>query len=189
MRPLFGVFGAVGRWPDWQRFFDLSRHGLIWSVLALLICFPSLWLVMVGLETERANLAGTSVPEFRVLPFVAIIGLWLLSFPVTAGLVALLMNRTDTLLDWLTVRNWAVVWLCLALGLIFLLIIYAGVPTIIGYSALLAAYLGLLPIDIRLAQRAAGFPLMTAILVGCIIVSTGMMVMLAGLLQVIQPPA
>lgn len=185
MNTLYGIFGAVGRWSDWRRFFDLSKAGLIRSCFALLLCFPALWLVMVGLETERAVRAGTDVPDFSLLPFILIIGLWLLSFTLTSGLVALLMNRTDHMSDWWTVRNWALAWLCLALGLVFVGVVYLGVPTIIGYGALLAAYLGLLPIDIRLAQRVAGFPFMTAILVGCIIVSTGMMVMLAGLLQVI----
>ncbi|MEM9601026.1 MAG: hypothetical protein AAF926_08385 [Pseudomonadota bacterium] len=187
MKTLYGVFGAVGTWPDWQRFFDLTRAGLIRSCLALLICFPALWLVMVGLETERAQLAGVDTPDFQSRPFVVIVSLWLLSFPVTAGLIAIMMNRIDAYAPWVIVRNWALVWLCSVLGVVFLLVRYAGLPTIAGYGALLAAYLGLLPIDIRLAQRVGGFPLMTAILVGCIIVSTGMMVMLAGLLQVLQP--
>lgn len=187
MKTLYGVFGAVGRWPDWQRFFDVSQSGLIKSVLGLGLCFPSLWLVMVGLETERARIGGTDIPDFQLVPFLFIIGAWLLSFLLTSAMIAILMNRAEHLQTWWVVRHWAVVWLCLALGLVFLAVIYAGVPTIIGYGALLAAYLGLLPIDIRLAQRAAGFPFMTAILVGCVIVSTGMMVMLFGLLQVIQP--
>lgn len=187
MKPLLGVFGAVGSWPDWQRFFDRSQAGLIKSFLALIICFPALWLVMVGLETERASLAGTEPPDFSPVPFAIIIGLWLASFPVTSGVIALLMRRTDTLRLWWTSRNWAVAWLCLVLGLVFLAVRLTGLPTIAGYGTLLAAYLGLLPIDIRLAQRAGGFPLMTAILVGCIIVSTGMIVLLTGLLQVIQP--
>lgn len=188
MKSLYGVFGAVGRWSDWESFFDRSRTGLITSFLALVLCFPALWLVMVGLETERAQLAGTDVPDFRVVPFGLIIGLWLLSFPITSALIGLLMSRTDRLLLWWTARNWAVVWLCGALGLMFVAVVFLGFPPIIGYGALLAAYLGLLPIDIRLAQRAGGFPLSTAILIGCITVSTGMMVMLAGLLQLMSPP-
>ncbi|MEM7728141.1 MAG: hypothetical protein AAF311_02585 [Pseudomonadota bacterium] len=188
MRSLYGVFGAVGRWPDWARFFDASRAGLIRSFLALIVCFPALWLVMVGLETERARIAGASVPDFRVAPFLFVVGFWLASFPVTSGVIALMMGRTRSVSLWWTARNWAVAWLCIALGLVFIAVRFAGLPTIAGYGALLAAYLGLLPIDIRLAQRAGGFPLMTAILVGCIIVSTGMMVMLSGLLQIIQSP-
>jgi hypothetical protein len=105
-----------------------------------------------------------------------------------SALIAILMNRTARLPLWWTVRNWAVSWLCGVLGLIFLGVVFLGVPAIIGYGALLAAYLGLLPIDIRLAQRAGGFPLGTAILIGCVIVSAGMMVMLSGLLQVMSPP-
>lgn len=188
MKSLYGVFGAVGRWSDWQRFFNRSRAGVIRSFLALSLCFPALWLVMVGLESERASLAGTAVPDFQVAPFVLIISLWLLSFPVTSALTAVLMTRTERLPLWWTARNWAVTWLCLALGFVFVGVVYLELPTIIGSGALLAAYLGLLPIDIRLAQRAGGFPLGTAILIGCIIVSTGMMVMLTGLLQLMSPP-
>jgi hypothetical protein len=187
MKTLYGIFGAVGNWSDWQRFFDQSRAGVITSFVALLLCFPALWFVRVGLETERASLAETAAPDFQIGPFALIIGLWLLSFPVTSALVAVLMNRTDRLPLWWTARNWAVTWLCLALGLVFVSVIYFGAPPIVGYGALLAAYLGLLPIDIRLAQRAGGFPIGTAVLIGCVIVSTGMMVMLTGLLQVIQP--
>jgi hypothetical protein len=188
MKSLYGVFGAVGRWPNWQRFFDQTRAGMITSFFALGICFPALWCVMVGLETERAALAGTPVPDFKILPFVIIIGLWLASFPIMSALIAILMNRTAHLPLWWTARNWAVSWLCGVLGLIFLGVVFLGVPAIIGYGALLAAYLGLLPIDIRLAQRAGGFALGTAILIGCVIVSAGMMVMLSGLLQVMSPP-
>lgn len=189
MKSLYGVFGGVGNWSNWDQFFDASREGVIKSALALLICFPALWLVMVGLETERASLSGSALPDFQILPFIVIIGLWLGSFPVTSGIIALLMQRTETLPLWWVARNWAVAWLCLALGIVFLTIRFTGLPTIVGYGTLLAAYPGLLPIDIRLAQRAGRFPLMTAILVGCIIVSTGMIVLLTGLLQVIQPPA
>lgn len=187
MKTLYGVFGAVGQWSDWPRFFDHSRNGVIASFVALVLCFPALWLVMVGLETERAQLAGTPVPDFQVVPFVVIISLWLLTFPVTSALTAVLMSQTERLSLWWTVRNWAVVWLCLALGAVFVGVVFLGLPTIVGYGALLAAYLGLLPIDIRLAQRAGGFKLGTAVLIGCIIVSTGMMVMLTGLLQVMVP--
>lgn len=188
MKSLYGVFGAVGRWPDWHRYFDQTRAGLTASFLALGVCFPALWFVMVGLETERAVLAGTPVPDFQILPFVIIIGLWLVSFPVTSALIAILMGRTAQLPLWWTARNWSVSWLCLTLGLVFFSVAYFGLPAIVGYGALLAAYLGLLPIDIRLAQRAGGFPLGTAILIGCVIVSAGMMVMLSGLLQVMSPP-
>lgn len=188
MKSLYGVFGAVGRWSDWQRYFDQTRGGMIGSFFALCICFPALWFVMVGLETERAALAGTSVPDFQILPFVIIIGLWLVSFPVTSALIAILMGHTAHLSLWWTARNWAVSWLCLTLGLIFFGVAFLGLPAIVGYGALLAAYLGLLPIDIRLAQRAGGFPLGTSILIGCVIVSAGMMVMLSGLLQLMSPP-
>ena len=159
----------------------------MFAFMSLLACFPAFWLIMVGLETERAKLTGVDVPDFQLGPFVLIIGLWLLSFPVTSGLIAILMSRTDKLAEWWVVRNWALSWLCIALGIVFLGVVYLGVPMIVGYGALLAAYLGLLPIDIRLAQRVAGFPLGSAILVGCVVVSTGMMVMLASLLQVIAP--
>ncbi|MEL6686205.1 MAG: hypothetical protein AAFP97_01130, partial [Pseudomonadota bacterium] len=138
MTPLYGVFGAVGTWPDWDRFFDQSRNGLIKSSLALLICFPALWLVMVGLETERANLAGAQLPDFQIVPFVLIIGLWLASFPFTSGVIALLMQRVDRLQLWWIARNWAVAWLCLVLGVVFLAIRLTGLPTIVGYGTLLA---------------------------------------------------
>ena len=179
MRSLLGVFGAVGTWPEWERFFDLERGGLARSFAALLLCYPALWLVQSGIEMERARIAGTEPAQVSPLLLVVIVTIWLVSFTAVAGATAMLLGRTDRLALWFTARNWSLAWLCVALGAVFAGVRF-GLPFAVGNGALFAAYLGLLPIDIRLAQRAVGLPLGTAVLVACVIVSTSLLALLSG---------
>lgn len=183
---LYGVFGIVGRWPRWRPFFDLSKDGAVRSFLGLIICYPALWMVLRGIETERARLADAPSPDLSVPLFAVIITLWLGSFHLSSALIATLMGKTDALRDWWVVRNWALIWVSAALGLVFAATTL-GLPFIVANGALFAAYLGLLAIDIRIAQRAAGFPWGTAILVACVIVSTSMVVLLISILRILQP--
>ena len=187
MRSLYGVFGAVGTWADWERFFDRSPSGLPVSFAALAVVFPALWLVVQVHEAERAKQLNSFHYEVEPLTFALIIGAWLLSFVVTASLVALVLRRTERLRLWLTAHNWSVVLLACALWAVFALVRFTPLPFSVGSGALFAAYLGLLPIGIRLAQRAGGFPLMSAVLVGCVLVSTSMVVLLTGTLVALQP--
>ena len=191
MRTLLGVFGAVGRWPDWERFFARGTGGLLGSFGALVVCFPALWLVVTeslraGAPPDEPRLDSYVPPEPEPALFALIVALWLASFTVTATLIAVLMRRTERLRLWLIARNWAVAWLCLALGAVFALVRFTPLPFAVGSGALFAAYLGLLPVDIRLAQRAAGFAPMTAILAGCVVVSTSLVVLLTGVRLALQ---
>ena len=191
MRSLLGVFGAVGRWPDWERFFDVSQAGLYRSLAALLVCFPALWLVLTQTLDASAVQQGERLDSFvpptpDVGLFTGIVSAWLIVFVAVPFIIAVLMRRTERLTLWLVARHWALAWLCLALGVVFALAKVTPLPFVVANGALFAAYLGLLPIEIRLAQRAAGFPFMTAILVGCIIISTPLVVLMTGVLLVIQ---
>ena len=187
MNPLLGVFGAVGTWPDWERFFGRGPRSLALSFGALAAVFPALLLVARVQEAERARRLDAA--EIVVDPLVLglVVTAWLASFAITASLIAVVLRRTERLGLWITARNWAVVWLSLALAGVFALVHATPLPYSVAGGALFAAYLGLLPIDIRLAQRAAGFPLMSAILIGCVVVSTSMMVFLTGTLIALQP--
>lgn len=182
---LYGILGIVGRWANWREFFDLSRQGMFRSLFALILCFPALWLILTGIETERARMSGQDAPDISIPAFLVITTLWIGSFHLSSFLIASLMGKSGKLALWWTVRNWALVWICVVLGLIFALTM-VGLPFIIANGALFAAYLGLLPIDIRIAQRAAGFSLGSAILVACVVVSTSMVVLLTSLLHVLQ---
>ena len=181
MNPLLGVFGAVGTWPDWQRHFRRGQAGMLGSFAALLLCVPALWFVWGTLEARRAQVQNTVEIQTDFVFFAAMVILWAAAFAVTAAIIALLMRRTEGLTLWIGARNWAVVFLSLALAAVFALVRYTPLPFSVAEGALFAAYLGLLPIDIRLAQRAGGFPLMSAILVGCVVVSTSLLVLLSGL--------
>lgn len=186
LKTLYGVFGIVGRWPHWRQFFDLSNDGAVRSFLGLILCYPALWLVLSAVETERARLMEAPPPELSVPLFALIITLWLGSFHLSSALIAVLMGKTAALREWWVVRNWALIWVCVILGVVFA-ITTLGLPFIVAYGALFAAYLGLLAIDIRIAQRAADFAWGTAILVACVIVSTSMVVLLISILRILQP--
>lgn len=184
--PLLGVFGAVGTWPHWERFFDRSRGGLILSFLALLLCLPLLWFVAQQIELEWARRLAIEPVALSLTHFSAIIAAIGMTFTATAAIIATVLQKTERLTLWLMARNWAVFFLCAALSLVFAAVAFTPLPFVVANGALFAAYLGLLPIDIRLAQRAGGFPLMSSILIGCIVVSTTMMVLLTGVLLTLQ---
>lgn len=185
LRTLYGVLGVVGRWSDWRRFFDLTREGCFRSFLALILCYPALWFVLLGIETERARLAELDAPELSIPLFAIIITLWIASFHLSSYFIAVLMGKISILRDWWTVRNWALVWLSIVLGLVFAFT-RVGLPFMVANGVLFAAYLGLLPIDIRIAQRVGGFSVGSAILVACVVVSTSMVVLLIAILRVLQ---
>lgn len=187
MNPLLAVLGAVGTWPDWERFADRSRRGLAVSFAALLGVFPAFWFVAKAYEAERARQLNSLEYEAEPLVFSVILGAWLLNFVLSAGVIAVVLRRTEQLGLWIMVRNWAVLLLSLALAAVFAVVQLTPLPFSVADGASFAAYLGLLPIDIRLAQRAGGFPLMSAILIGCVVVSTSMMVFLGGTLLALQP--
>lgn len=185
LKTLYGIFGIVGRWPHWRDYFRLDSSGLTRSFMAVLLCYPALWLVLTGIESERARLSGSELPDLSVGLFLLITALWIGSFHLSSFLIVNVMGRTDGLRDWWIVRNWALAWLCVALGFVFGLT-RLGLPFVVANGALFAAYLGLLPIDIRIAQRAAGFSLGSAVLVACVVVSTSMVVLLISIQRVLQ---
>jgi hypothetical protein len=184
--PLLGVFGAVGTWPNWERFFDPSRRGLILSFVALIFTLPMLWFVGSQIQIERGRLQGVEASRLNPISYIGILLAVGIAFIATASIIAILLRRMDRLPLWLIARNWAVFFLSTALAIIFAAVAYTPLPFAVANGALFAAYLGLLPIDIRLAQRAGGFPFMSAILIGCVVVSTSMMVLLSGVLLILQ---
>jgi len=82
LRSCLGVFAVLGRWPNWERYFDLSRSGLKVSLFILALCLAPLWLVAWSIQLERASLLETDFVSPDLLSYVLTVGLLLFSFPV-----------------------------------------------------------------------------------------------------------
>ncbi len=174
IKPLLGIFAVLGTWPNWENYFDLSRRGQKVSFVVLALSLAPLWLVVYGIQSERARLTETALSLPGLVPFIFIVGLWLFSFPALAYLIGMIFEKMDRVKLWTITRNWTVFGLALLTGLIFGLVILGVLPFIVANGVLFAAYFGLLAVDIRLAQKVVGFNWGIAILIGCVIVAVGL---------------
>jgi hypothetical protein len=171
---ILGVFAVLGTWPNWESYFDLSRRGQKVSFIVLALSLLPLWVVAYGVQSERALQTDTDIVLPGVMPFILIIGLWLFTFPGLAYLIGMIFEKMDRVRVWTITRNWAVFALSLLAGAAFALVNLGMLPFILANGVFLAAYLGVLAVDVRLAQKVAGFNWGTAILIGCVIVAVGL---------------
>lgn len=171
---LLGVFAVLGNWPLWESYFDLSRRGLKVALIVLALCLGPLWLVVMGVQTRRAEMLETGVALPSPLAFAVIVGLWLFSFPALAYLIGMIFERMDRLRPWIITRCWSVFGLCLITGIAFGLYLLVGLPFAAANGIAFGAFLGLLAVDIRLLSKVAGFNFGTSILLGCVIVAVGL---------------
>lgn len=171
---ILGVFAVLGTWPNWERYFDLSRKGLKVSLVILALCLLPFWMIVYGVQSERAR----ALEQELILPgsvtFVLIAGVWLFSFPALAYLIGMLFEKMDRVRSWMITRNWTVFGFSLLAGGSFGLTALGLLPFGLANGVLFAAYLGLLAADIRLAQKVAGFNWGAAVLIACVIVAVGM---------------
>lgn len=174
LRSCLGVFAVLGTWPNWEQYFDLSRKGLKLSFGVLALSLAPLWFIVIAVQAERAQALETDVSEPSVLLYILTVGLWLFSFPAMAYLIAMIFEKLDRLRPWIITRNWAVFSLALVTGASFGLVGLGVLPIVIAYGVALAAYLGLLGVDIRLIQKVVGFNWIPAIMLACVIVAVGL---------------
>jgi len=174
LRSCLGVFAVLGRWPNWERYFDLSRSGLKVSLIILALCLVPLWLVAWSFQSERASLLETDFVPPDLLSYVLTVGLLLFSFPALAYLAAMIFEKMDRLRPWIITRNWSVFCLSVLTGAGYGLFLLGALPFAIANGIGFAAYMGVLAVDIRLAQKVAGFKLGAAILIACAIIGVGL---------------
>ena len=174
IKPLLGIFAVLGTWPQWERYFDLSRSGLKRSFVALSLSLAPIWLIIHGIQSERAKGLEQDIILPSVLSFILIVGVWLFSFPMLAYLFGMLWEKMDRVRPWMITRNWTVFGFTLLTGGAFGLTTLGLLPFMVANGVLFAAYIGLLAADIRLAQKIAGFNWGTAVLIGCVIVAVGL---------------
>ena len=98
----------------------------------------------------------------------------------------MVFDKQDRFRAWVIVRHWSVFFVALFVALLFVLYLYAGLAFAIVNMLALLAYLSLLAIDIRLAQKIAGFDWGGAVLTGCIIHGMSLTVIVAGVAQIQQ---
>jgi len=169
-----GLFAVIGNWPNWESYFDLSRKGLKTSCAVLALSLAPLWMVVYGIQSERARALEQDIILPNILPYILIVGLWLFSFPVLAYPMGMILEKMDRIRAWTITRNWSVFGLALLSGAAFGLNGLGVLPFMWANGVLFAAYFGLLAADIRLAQKVAGFNWGIAILIGCLIVAVGL---------------
>ena len=177
MRPVqsvLGLFAVLGTWPNWERYFDLSRTGLKTSFMFLALSLVPLWGVVYGVQTERSAVLDQHLDLPNIVKFSLIVGIWLFSFPALAYLLSMIFEKMERFRPWTITRNWAVFGFSCVTGFAFGLVALGLLPFALANGILFAAYLGLLVVDIRLAQKVAGFNWGSAILIGCVIVAVGM---------------
>jgi len=173
-KSILGVFAVLGTWPNWESYFDLSRKGQKTSFLVLALSLLPLWMIVYGVQTERALRLETELELPGLVPFILVVGLWLFTFPALAYLIGMIFEKMDRVRVWTITRNWTVFSLSLLAGGAFGLATLGVLPFIVANGVLFAVYFGLLAADIRLAQKVAGFNWGTAILIGCGIVAVGL---------------
>jgi len=133
-----------------------------------------LWLIVYGVQTERARLTETDLVLPDIVPFILVFGLWLFSFPLVAYLVAMIFEKMDRVRMWTITRNWTVFALTLLSGLVFGLFALGLLPFAVANGVFFAAYFGVLAADIRLMRKVAGFSWGMAILLSGVIVAVGL---------------
>ena len=188
MNPVAALIGSVkalaGR-EGWTDHFDLTRKGLQQSFIALLLTIPAFYLIAHAVQVERAKMLEEGVSDVPLAPFAIILLLYLLTFSAVAYIFAMIFDKQDRFRPWVVSRHWSIFWLVLIVAGLFGLYLIGVIPfAIVNYIAL-AAFLGILLIDIRLAQAVIPFPIGAAILIGCTINAMGLVVILLGFEQVL----
>ena len=178
-RLLTGCIRALSGRADWGSFFDLSRRGFQASFLALLLSLPCYYLAGLSIQKQTAQTLGRNV-DFAAGPFVLIFALYALMFSITAYVLAMVFERMGQYRPWVIVRHWSVFFAAFLAAGICGLFLTGLIPFAIVYSALMVIYLSTLLIDIRLAQKIAGFDIGWAVLIGCVITASSLMILLIG---------
>ena len=177
---LRGCLAVIGRIPNWEQFFTLTKPALRFTFLVQLCVLPAFCIIASAAIDGRSELLKMEASDVNI-PAIAIIGLiYLLSFSAVAYILCMVFDRQDRLRAWVIVRHWCVHFLAWFAALAFGLFKLGIFPLPAAYGVLFAAYMGLLFIDIRIAQRVAGFDLGGATLAACLISITGLSLLLTG---------
>lgn len=182
---LAGLFQAclsvLGR-GEWRHRMNLTRRGFAVSFLAPILTVPCYFVCAAAVMKNRAAITGAEAGPPTLLFFI-VLALYAASFILSAYVISLAFDRMEKFGPWVIMRHWCMFFAALFAAFIMGLYILGFLPFGLVMNAALILYVGTLFIDIRLAQRAAGFDWGAAILTGCIITAMGLTVLLAGVYQ------
>lgn len=184
---LSGFLKVLGPDLDWQEFFDLTRTGFQRSFLTVPLSLPFYYFCALALQKQRRliletnganDIATTSL--IAPLPFV-ILGLTFgFSFPLLAFALSRVFGKNKSFHDWVNIRHWGFFLMVVLASIILGLTFFGLVAFPLVMPLLFILYLGTLAVDIRVAQKVAGFDWGSAILVGCMITALGLAIILMG---------
>lgn len=173
-----GVLKALRGDADWHSEFDLSRNGLPRSFFAVALYIPISFII------ARAAVKYNDVPgHVPYLPIATTLMLIALSFPLIAYILVSVFDKQSEFRPWVIVRNWTMLFALLIMASGFALYLIDLLPFSIAFFIGMSTYLATLAIDIRLAQRIAGFDWIGSIFAGILISATNIMVLLFSMSQ------
>jgi len=129
---------------------------------------------------QREILSGDP-QNFPVAAFFGIVLIYGFMFPLSAYILAKLFDKTDNFPAWVVVRHWTLFFAALIVAALFGLTMAGILPFMIVNSIAFFIYMCTLLMDIRIAQKVAGFEIGAAILAGCITTASGMLAILIGI--------
>ncbi len=183
---LTGTLRVLGRSEAWEDCFDLSKSGYRLSFLALILSIPFYYVCAAAVQKQRFIVTGADGAwSLPTTAFIIILGLYALTFVVSAYMLSLVFDKMDRFRAWVIVRHWAIFFSALLSALILGAFLAGWVPFTLAIYAVMGIYLFTLAIDIRLAQRIVGFEWGAAVLTGCLITAMGLTVLLMGVVQYI----
>lgn len=182
-----GSLAAIGKDQNWQRFFDVSEKGFRQSFIAVFLSLPFFYICGAAILKQRqrvlAQMAETdAVITSNITPAYLLITLAIFSvmFLICAYIFCLVFDKMDRFKPWVIARNWTFFFVSALMGLFLGLSMIGVLPFTMALGPVFALYMATLLIDIRFAQKIAGFDWGAAILCACIITAMGLMIILIG---------
>lgn len=182
-----GCLRAFGRDAGWAENFDLSEKGFRASFLALLLSMPVLYVCYAGIFRQRRIVMEAQPELVDNLPVMVsppmlflILIIFGMMFPIVAYVLCLVFEKMDKFRPWVIVRLWTFFFIALLMGALFGLTMLGVLSFAAIIPPIFVLYMGTLLVDIRYAQKIAGFEWGAAVLAACIITAMGLTVILIG---------
>lgn len=172
----FKVLGLDNTWPD---HFDLSPKGFQQSFLAVFLSLPLFYICAAAVLKQRELISG-DLQSFPAAAFLGIILIYGFMFPLSAFILASLFKKDQAFRPWVIVRHWTMFFAALVVAALFALTLAGVLPFMMVNSIAFFIYMCTLLMDIRIAQKVAGFEIGAAILAGCITTASGLLAVLIG---------
>ena len=181
---------TLGFDPDWQKNFDLSERGFRLSFLTIPLSLPFFYMCALALHKQQLAVIE-QIPDFEgrapeliaPLPFVLICLAFGFSFSICAYLISNAFDKGATFKSWAVVRHWSFFFIAFSSAIILGLNYIGLIAFSVALPLIFCLYIGTLAVDIRLAQKVAGFDWGGAILTGCILTAVGLTIILMGVTQ------